>query len=141
MDEYSLQTVTDHAWTITSPEQTSSNFSDYAKYVAEGAYALVAVAAVLAVSLFVKRAMSKTAVTETASPKSNFVAASLDQMESSSEDSSSDQESGSEQVLEAANKRVNLSSAPKRSIDVAQMKKLIDDEDEVFKSFLNKSRK
>jgi len=91
--------------------------------------------------------MSTTAVTETVqddsviSPKSNFAAASLDQMESSSEDSSSDQESGSEQVLEAANKRVNLSSAPKRSIDVAQMKKLIDDEDEVFKSFLNKSRK
>mmetsp|Transcript_27985 Transcript_27985/g.47285 ORF Transcript_27985/g.47285 Transcript_27985/m.47285 type:complete len:905 (+) Transcript_27985:54-2768(+) len=63
VDESSYKTVSDHVWLTASSEQSSSNFNEYAKYVAEGAYALVAVAAVLAVSLFIKRAMApKTAV-------------------------------------------------------------------------------
>jgi hypothetical protein len=64
VDESAYQTVTDHVWMTASVEQSSNNFNVYAKYVAEGAYALVAVAAVLAVSLFAKRAMTKTAVVE-----------------------------------------------------------------------------
>jgi hypothetical protein len=64
VDESSFHTVTDHAWKTASVEQSTNNFNEYAKYVAEGAYALVAVAAVLAVSLFAKRAMAKTTVVE-----------------------------------------------------------------------------
>jgi hypothetical protein len=63
VDESSYNTVTDHVWLTASSEQSSNNFNEYAKYVAEGAYALVAVAAVLAVSLFIKRAIApKTSV-------------------------------------------------------------------------------
>lgn len=60
VDESSFQTVADHVWLTTSSEEPSNNFNIYAEYVAEGAYALVGVAAVLAVSLFIKRAMIKT---------------------------------------------------------------------------------
>ena len=70
--------------------------------------------------------------------KPTTVTTSLEQLESASDSSSSDQDSESDIV---ADKRVNLSVAPKRSIDITQMKKMIDNEDEVFKSFLNKSRK
>jgi hypothetical protein len=139
VDESSFQTVIDHAWT-TASTQESNNFNVYAKYVAEGAYALVAVAAVLAVSLFVRRASStSTVVVDIESEmKPTTVTTSLEQLESASDSSSSDQDSESDIV---ADKRVNLSVAPKRSIDITQMKKMIDNEDEVFKSFLNKSRK
>jgi hypothetical protein len=66
VDESAFQTVTDHVWNTVSVEQSSSdNFNVYARYVAEGAYALVAVAAVLAVSLFAKRAMTRTAAVAT----------------------------------------------------------------------------
>jgi hypothetical protein len=64
VDESSFQTVTDHVWMTAAVEAPSDTFNVYARYIAEGAYALVAVAAVLAVSLFAKRAMTKTAVVE-----------------------------------------------------------------------------
>jgi hypothetical protein len=63
VDESLFKTVSDHVWKTASVEQ-SENFNTYAKYVAEGAYAIVAVAAVLAVSLFARRAMSKNVVSE-----------------------------------------------------------------------------
>jgi hypothetical protein len=64
IDESSFKTVTDHVWLTASVDAPTSNLSAYARYVAEGAYALVAVAAVLAVSLLAKRAMTKTTVVE-----------------------------------------------------------------------------
>ena len=64
VDESSFKTVTDHVWLTAAVDAPSDNFNVYAKYIAEGAYALVAVAAVLAVSLFAKRALTKTAAVE-----------------------------------------------------------------------------
>jgi len=59
VDESSYQTVKDFIWKTSATEESSSGYNDYARYVAEGAYAVVGVAAVFAVTLFVKRAMSK----------------------------------------------------------------------------------
>ena len=66
VDETSFKTVTDHVWLTAAVEAPSDTFNVYVRYIAEGAYALVAVAAVLAVSLFAKRALTKTAAEEEA---------------------------------------------------------------------------
>ena len=66
IDETKFKTVTDHVWLTASVDASPDTFNVSAKYIAEGAYALVAVAAVLAVSLFAKRALTKTAVVEEA---------------------------------------------------------------------------
>lgn len=64
VDESSFQTVSDHVWKTNDVEPASNNFNAYAKYVSEGAYAVVGVAAVLAVSLFIKRSVGKKAGVE-----------------------------------------------------------------------------
>jgi hypothetical protein len=64
VDESSFQAVSDHVWKTNEVEPASNNFNIYAKYVSEGAYAVVGVAAVLAVSLFIKRSVGNKAVTE-----------------------------------------------------------------------------
>merc|ERR1719313_1095729 len=46
VDESSFQTVSDHVWVTSSNDQSSGSFNAYAEYVAQGAYALVGVAAV-----------------------------------------------------------------------------------------------
>jgi hypothetical protein len=59
VDESSFQEVSDHVWKTDGAEPSTNYFNVYAQYVAEGAYAIVGVAAVLVVSLCIKRAVSK----------------------------------------------------------------------------------
>merc|ERR1712124_197422 len=96
-----------------SIEQSSSNFNAYAEYVAGGAYALVGVAAVLAVSLFVKRTMSNKVEQE---------GDDLVKEVSSFAPTATDVESKS-----GAPKRVKLTTLPQRSVDIAGLKNLAGD--------------
>ena len=59
IDESSFNAVSDYVWKTESNQQQSTTFNGYANYVAEVTYAIVGFAAVLAVSIFVKRAVTK----------------------------------------------------------------------------------
>jgi hypothetical protein len=140
IDESSFKTVTDHLWLTPTSEKSSSSFHDYARYVAEGAYAIVAVAAVLAVSFFVKRVMSSTPTADSSpSFKSTFSSSDMDRMEASSEEDSESEAPVT--VTPKEKKRVKLTSLPKRNVNVSGLKNLVADEDEMFKSFKNKAKK
>lgn len=131
VEESSFKTVSDYVWTVPAAEQ--SYVEAHAENIAISSFAFVAVAAVLAVSLFVKRVMTKTTavVEEVAAPtfKPKFTAADME----SSEESASDQEVAASGRAKQG-KRINLASLPQRQINVAGIKQLINDEDDAFKS-------
>jgi hypothetical protein len=141
VDESSFQTVTDYLWLTPASEVSSSNFNTYARFVAEGAYAVVIVAAVLAVSFFVKRVMSSAPTTEvTTALKPPVITSEMDRMEASSEEDSECDAPVVEQQREKK-KRVKLLGLPKRNVNVSGLKNFVSDEDEMFKTFKNKEKK